>query len=182
MKMKNYIKWLSVVLAIGLGGCVTTENPQSVVKLTDMQSVALCRDDEQAKKTEKRITAEYGFQRFAKNSYHPVLDERLFGHKIRVIELGDTYNKIYAEGNPREFGHHFGLLLEDVTCDKKSCQAPIAEGQTLHIYKFKLKKSKDTTVMECTKPLITVEELDTDAGIDVDGNTLIENIDSDKSS
>ncbi len=145
MNMQNGMKWLSVMLAIGLGGCVTTKQPEPVVKITDMQSISLCRTDEQAQKTEKRITAEYGFQRFAKDSYHPVLEERLFGHKVRVIELGETYNKIYAEGNPKEFGHHFGLLLDGVTCDKKSCQAPIAEGQTLHIYKFKLKKSKDTT-------------------------------------
>ncbi len=182
MNRKNYMKWLSmglsVALAIGLGGCVSTESLEPVV--TDMQSIALCRSDEQAKKTEKRITAEYGFQRFAKDSYHPVLEERLFGHKIRVIELSDTKNKIYAEGNPKEFGHHFGLLLENVTCDKKSCQAPIAEGQTLHIYKFKLKKSKDTTVMECTKPLITEEELGIDA--DTDSNTSAENTDSGKSS
>ncbi len=163
MNVKNYIKWLSVVLAVGLSGCATTEFPNSA-NVTDMQSIALCRTDEQAKKTEKRITAEYGFQRFAPDSYHPVLDERLFGHKIRVIELGKTKNKVYAEGNPKEFGHHFGLLLDSVTCDKKGCQAPIAEGQTLHIYKFKLKRSKDTTVMECIKPSITEDKVDADSG------------------
>ncbi len=165
MNTKKYMKklsvGLSVLFAMGLSGCVSTENLEPTV--TDMQSIALCHSDEQAKKTEKRITAEYGFQRFAKDSYHPVLEERLFGHKIRVIELGETHNKIYAEGNPKEFGHHFGLLLDGVTCEEKSCQAPIAEGQTLHIYKFKLKKSKDTTVIECTKPIITEEDIGTDS-------------------
>ncbi len=148
-KRKQSIAFLSLVVAIsGLGGCAVDSDAG---QLTDMQSIALCRSDQQAQETEKRITAEYGFKSFAKIAYRPMLDQSLFGHKIRVVELSAERNKLYAAGNPREFGHHFGLIIKDVSCDRKSCQAPINAEQTLHIYSVHLKKAKDTSVIECTK-------------------------------
>lgn len=140
-----------------LGGCVLTNSEQP--QLTEMESIALCRSDEQAIQAEKKITAEYGFKRFAEGTYRPVLDHYLFGHEIRVIELGEKSNKIYAAGNPREFGHHFGWLLKEVTCEAGSCQALITENQTLHIKKVNLKKAKDTTVIECTKPVANNDKI-----------------------
>ncbi len=146
---------LSTILlfSISLGGCVS--NNYKVSKLTDMQSIALCQTDEQALQVEKRITAEYGFKRFSKKTYRPMLEQSLFGHRIRVVELGTVENKLYIAGNPKEFEHHFGLLLKNISCEKNSCQAPINDEQTLHIYKVNLKKAKDTTVIECTKPKVT---------------------------
>lgn len=142
---------LSVVFS--LSGCTLTNFHSN--SLSDMQSLALCRSGEQAQQAEKRVTAEYGFRRFAKNTYRPILEQCLFGHEIRVIELGEQRNKLYVAGNPREFGHHFRLLLKEVNCDEKSCQALLPDNQTLHIYKVGLKKAKDTTVIECTKPKTT---------------------------
>ncbi len=142
---QSLIVCLSVVL---LGGCSSVKT----IQYSDMESLALCQSDEQAQKMEKRITAEYGFKRFAKNTYRPVIPTTLFGHEVRVIELKEKTNKLYVAGNPKEFGHHFKWLLGEVSCDKKTCQAPIDKDKTLRIYNFKLKKAKDTTVIECTKP------------------------------
>ncbi len=164
MKTKLNQSYLAILLGffiLQLTGCITT--PKNLTsKLQDMESIALCHTDEQALDVEKRIMAEYGFKRFAKNTYRPVVDATLFGHKIRVIELGKEQNKVYVAGNPKEFGHHFTWLLTDVSCDEKSCQAPINDGQTLHIYKFKLRKTKDTTIIECTKPMPLADDTDTD--------------------
>lgn len=134
-----------------LSACTLTNSSNITTQLDEMQSIALCQHDELALRAEEKITAEYGFKRFAKNTYRPVLEHRLFGHDIRVVELGDHYNKLYAAGNPHEFGHHFTWILKSVHCQKDSCQAPINDTQTLHIYKPAIKKAKDTTVIECTK-------------------------------
>lgn len=138
---------LSVLL---LNGCAFSHYRTS--QFTDMERIALCQGDKKTQAIEKKITAEYGFKRFTKDTYRPVLDRYLFGHQVRVIELGKQRNKLYVAGNPREFGHHFKWLLKEVNCDKKGCQAPLSQKQTLHIYKINLKKAKDTTVIECTKP------------------------------
>ncbi|MGY0399224.1 MAG: hypothetical protein ACWIPH_04675 [Ostreibacterium sp.] len=149
--MKTIILVGSVVL---MEGCTTADVTDKIEKntYTDMQSIALCQINEQANMVENKITAEYGFKRFAKNTYRPVLDYTLFGHEVRIIELNPTTTKIYAAGNPTEFGHHFNWLIKNVVCENNSCQAPIGDNQTLHIYKANIRKSKDTTIIECTKP------------------------------
>lgn len=148
--------WVVPVTAVlFISGCASLERTS---KYTDMQSIALCQVDKKARAAEKKITAEYGFKRFAENTYRPVLDHSLFGHEIRVIELGEKGNKLYVAGNPKEFGHHFGWIMNDVKCENNSCQAPIGKDQTLHIYKARNKKAKDTVVVECTKPTLANEQ------------------------
>lgn len=135
-------------LSLIMTGC------SSYLKLTpleDMESVALCREDAQGIKATTAITAEYGFKRFADNTFTPLIDQRLFGHKIRLVTITEQMNKLYVAGAPQEFGHHFGWLLKSVECDKNQCQAPIGKQQTLKIYKSKNKKSKNTTILECNK-------------------------------
>lgn len=133
-----------------LVACATGQIPQQPV-LDEMQVVALCQQSPQAISIESKIAAEYGFKRFAENTYRPVVEQRLFGHDVRVIELSNMDNKLYVAGNPLEFGHHFQRLLPDIACEKNTCQAPLGSGQSLFIYKVNHKKSKDTTVIECTK-------------------------------
>lgn len=138
--------WLTLLLA--LVGCAATDRQ---VPLSDMQAFALCRDTQQAQQVEKQIAAEYGFQRFAPGAYQPRLEQRLFGHEIRVVELGQTFNKLYVAGHLPEFQYNFGTILPHLVCDADNCQAPLDNGQSLLIYKPALKKSKDTVVIECSK-------------------------------
>lgn len=120
--------------------------------LTPMEATSLCQDNEQTRAIKEKITAEHGFKRFSKNTYRPVTEQYLFGHAVRVVELKPQMNKLYVAGNPSEFEHHFRQVIPEITCIKHSCQAPINDLQTLHIYKAKTRKSKDTTVVECTHP------------------------------
>lgn len=138
------------VLATGLflTGCASNIKPMT---LTDMQAFALCRPNQQAQDTEKAIMAEYGFKKFAKNTYSPVIEKRLLGHKIRLIVINDRFNILYVSGEPEEFKHHFAYLLKEITCNNGICNAPINKEQTLKFYKAKIKKSKYTTVLECNK-------------------------------
>ena len=136
-------------VAMLLTGCATTT--QTISAKDDMEQLALCQTSDQSISIESKIKAEYGFRRFAEDTYKPVLEYRLFGHEVRVIELGETMNKIYAAGNPLEFGHHFQTLLPEISCEDNTCQAPIGTEQSLFIYKADSKKTKDTTVIECTK-------------------------------
>lgn len=139
-----------VCAVISLTGCAFTASPFANVT-DEMQAVTLCQKSELNTQIESKIKAEYGFKRFAKNTYRPVIEHQLFGHEVRVVELSDSANKVYAAGNPLEFGQHFRELLPEITCDNNACQAPLGNGQSLFISKLDLKKSKDTTVIECTK-------------------------------
>lgn len=144
-----------------LEGCASSKNtdqntPQKnnankPVVLEEIESLVLCKQNDQGITIESKVKAEYGFKRFAKNAFRPIASQRLFGHEVRVVEFSEDGNKIYVAGNPLEFGHHFKPLLPDITCADNTCQAPLDNGQSLLIYKAKLKKSKDTTVIECTK-------------------------------
>ncbi len=138
-----------LVTVATVSGCAL----QGPVQYSDMQSIALCKESKQAQQTEAKITAEYGFRRFAENTYRPVLEYRLFGHEVRVIELNPTNNKLYVAGSPPELGYNFKALLPSIVCENNTCQAPLGDSRTLSIYKFKNKKAKDTTVVECSKPL-----------------------------
>lgn len=140
----------TAALVMMITGC--TLNNYSTADYTEMQSIALCQVSEKATLTEGKITAEYGFRRFAKNTYRPVLEYRLFGHEVRVIELNPQQNKLYVAGNLPELAHHVKTLLPEIVCEANNCQAPINDLQTLYIYKPKNKKSKNTVVIECTKP------------------------------
>lgn len=162
--MPTFRKFERLSLALGLvctflivGGCVADTPPRHsmihATALEEMEALALCRQDDQGVTIESKIKAEYGFKRFAENTFRPVVERRLFGHEVRVVEFTNSGNKIYAAGNPLEFGHHFKWLLSDLTCVDNTCQAPLDDGQSLLIYKVQLKKSKDTAVIECTKPI-----------------------------
>ncbi|PIE44613.1 MAG: hypothetical protein CSA45_06130 [Gammaproteobacteria bacterium] len=137
--------------AAWLSACtLTAAQPPAITD--DMQLLALCRSSAQSVSLESKIRAEYGFKRFAKNTYRPIVEQRLFGHEVRVIEITGTGNKLYVAGNPLEFGHHFKTrLLPELACESNTCQAPLGNGQSLFIYKINQKKAKDTTVIECTK-------------------------------
>lgn len=117
---------------LNLSGCASTPQ-QQFINLTDIQAVSLCQVNEQALEIEQKITAEHGFKRFAKNTYRPIVEQLLFGHQVRVINLEPTATKVYVAGNPLEFGHHFSALIPNISCANNSCQAPINEQQTLHI-------------------------------------------------
>lgn len=152
MKLHQH-RFLTLLLGlpiIGLGGCAAF-NTDKTPELDEMQMIALCKQDDQGITIESKIKAEYGFKRFAENTYRPVIERRLFGHKVHIIEFSDEGNKIYAAGDPLEFGDHFKWLLSNVMCAGSTCQAPLDNGQSLLIYKAKVKKSKNTTVIECTK-------------------------------
>lgn len=136
-------------LPLLLAACTT--NQQVATPLTAMQSIALCQATEQAISQEKKIIAEDGFKRFARHTYRPTVEQRLFGHKIRIISIEPMKNKVYIEGQPREFQHHFSTVLDNIVCAKNYCQAAINGQQTIYIRKPTIKKSKGTTVVECTK-------------------------------
>lgn len=144
--MKNFI-YLPLLL---LTGC-SLHNSQIVGELTDMQSFALCQTTDQAKNQKEKILAEYGFKRFAKNTYRPLLKQRLLGHEIRVITIEPNKHKLYVAGNPKEFQHHFSYTLKGIECKNNICQAKIDDFTQLHMHKPKIKKAKDTTVIECTR-------------------------------
>ncbi len=153
---------LSAVLlglgAVCLSAC-TLNTAKPPVIMDDMQLLALCRSSAQSVSLESKIRAEYGFKRFAKNTYRPIVEQRLFGHEVRVIEIADTGNKLYVAGNPLEFGHHFKTtLLPELACESNTCQAPLENEQSLFIYKVNQKKAKDTTVIECTKMYATAPQ------------------------
>ncbi len=149
MTHNHHTYFIAALAVLGLGGCAN--NVTSTPPLTDMQAVALCRNSEQALQTEKKVTAEYGYRQFAPDAYRPRLEQQLFGHQIRVIEIKPNINKLYVAGHLSEFAHHFRQLLPDLTCEGNACQAPLANEQSLIIYKPKIKKAKNTTVIECTK-------------------------------
>lgn len=152
MTQPRYLSFIFIVSALSLlSACVTTEPQTRYIISDEMQRLALCQSNEQSISLESKIRAEYGFKRFAKNTYRPVIAQQLFGHEVRVIEINDNANKLYVAGNPQEFRHHFQSQLPDISCENKNCQAPLNNGQSLFIYKANHKKSKDTTVIECTK-------------------------------
>ncbi len=148
MTCNHHRFFIAALAVLGLSGCANLNDSHP---LTDMQAIALCRGDAQALETEKKITAEYGYRQFAANAYRPQLEQQLFGHQIRVIEVNSTMNKLYVAGHLSEFAHHFGQILPDLVCEENDCQAPLSNGQSLIIYKPKIKKAKNTTVIECTK-------------------------------
>lgn len=146
---------LSTFLVL-LGGCANLRLSQqslAMSSLEEMEAFALCQTSEQGITAENKVRAEYGFKRLAGGAYRPVIKRRLFGHEIRVVELNPEGNKIYASGEPQEFIYNFKQLLPEISCEGDTCQAPLANAQSLLIYKAKFKKTKDTTVIECTKPL-----------------------------
>lgn len=138
-----------LVFLVSLSGCTVRQQPIQVTD--DMQQVILCQHSDASIRIESKIKAEYGFKRFAKNTYRPVVEQHLFGHQVRVVEISDSGNKLYVAGNPLEFGHHFRQLLPHISCETNACQAPLGNGQSLFIYKANHRKAKDTTVIECTK-------------------------------
>lgn len=148
MKKSFFKNATLLLLGILASGCTSNIIP---LQLTDMEAFALCRDTEQGKNTEKAIKAEYGFKRFNDNTYSPVVDKTLVGHKIRMVIINDKFNILYVTGEPSQFAHHFQYLLKEIQCENEMCQAPINKAQTLKFYKAKIKKSKYTTVMECNK-------------------------------
>lgn len=141
------------LLPLLLAGC-TMNNSQIIQPLDDIESIALCQSTEQAANYEKKITAEHGFKRFAHHTYRPLLKQRLFGHRVRVITLDPNKNTLYVAGDPLEFQHHFSTVLQNIVCANSTCQATINEQQTLYIHKPLTKKAKKTTVIECTKAVI----------------------------
>lgn len=142
-----------LALPLLFGGCASVEEkPQEVVKLPPIQQIAQCDVTEDALAFEKQITAEHGFKRFTKNSYIPVVGETLIGHEVRIINLEPTGNKIYVAGKPSEMAHHLKPFYPNMSCLDDHCQAQINSTQTLYIYLAEVKKAKDTTVIECTKP------------------------------
>ncbi len=153
MKEKN-IKTVIILgfaagLSWGLSGCADARN---VSKLEEIESLALCKQDAQGEMIASKVRAEYGFKRFAENAYRPVLDHQLFGHALRVVEFTDNTNKLYVAGTPSELAYNFKRLLPRLSCEQDSCQAPLKNGQSLLIYKAPVKKIKNTTVVECTRP------------------------------
>lgn len=140
-------------LSLFLAGCSLNNSQITTSSLTDMQSIALCQSTKQAAEQEKKIIAEYGFKRFARQTYRPQLKQRLFGHEIRIVSIEPTKNILYVAGNPLEFQHHFSAVLDNIVCANDTCQASIDEQKTLYIHKPSTKKSKDTTVIECTKAI-----------------------------
>ncbi|PID63655.1 MAG: hypothetical protein CR974_01475 [Gammaproteobacteria bacterium] len=143
--------WFALII-LGLGGCATDHNPIRA-KLTEIESLALCQDDAQGEMIASKVRAEYGFKRFADNAFRPVLAHKLFGHELRVIELSEAGNKLYVAGNPSELAYNFRRLLPELSCEQAACQAPLDNGKNLLLYKANVKKSKDTTVVECTRPV-----------------------------
>ncbi len=151
MTQRHLLPAVFLGLSAGLLSACTL-SAQAPAITDDMQLLALCQSSEHSVSLESKIRAEYGFKRFAKNTYRPIVEQRLFGHEVRVIEITDTGNKLYVAGNPLEFGHHFkSRLLPELACESNTCQAPLGNGQSLFIYKINQKKAKDTTVIECTK-------------------------------
>lgn len=144
---------LSVALPLLFIGCANVEKPQSETPpLPLIQQIAQCDVSESALAFEKQISAEHGFRRFTKNSYRPVVGEELSGHEVRIINLEPTGNKIYVAGKPSEMAHHLKPFYPNLSCLEDRCQAQINAAQTLYIYLAEVKKAKDTTVIECTKP------------------------------
>ncbi len=141
-------KYLTIPFFFLLTGCIST----NTVKTPDMLRLAMCSADKETADFEQEIYAEHGFKRFTKNTYKPVIERTLLGHQVRVINLEPTGNIIYVSGTPQELGNHFkSYVLPTLECSDKTCQGKINENQTIHIYKAKTKKTKDTTVIECTK-------------------------------
>lgn len=147
-RQKKILLGLACILTLGLTGCASHLKQ---LRLTDMEALALCRPNQQGLQTENRIKAEYGFKQFADNTYSPMVNQELFGHRIHLVVLNDRYNIIYVSGEPNEFAHHFGYLLKAISCHHGVCQAPVNKKQTVKFYKAKIKKSKYTTVVECNK-------------------------------
>ncbi len=163
MKYYHYLGLLGLFVSL-LSGCASNEVEVTKPQLDEMESLILCKDDAQGVTIISKVKAEYGFKRFAKNTYRPVLERRLFGHDVRVIEFSEDSTKVYAAGTPAEFVYNLKDLLPDITCEKDTCQAPLENGQSLLVYKpggkknqpirhkLKAKRVKDTTILECTRP------------------------------
>ncbi len=155
--MKDHYRRIGVALGLvwGLGGCAAdapTRPSANTSTLEEIEALALCKQDAQGEMIASKVRAEYGFKRFAENAFRPVLDHKLFGHALRVVEFTDNTNKLYVAGAPSELAYNFKRLLPRLSCEQNSCQAPLAGGQSLLIYKAPIKKIKDTTVIECTRP------------------------------
>ncbi len=147
MKYKSQLS-ISGMLTLLLAGCVS---PSPFAHLDDMETFILCQSTPKGEAIEEKISAEYGFKRFADNAYKPIIDQRLFGHEIRVVEMSDSINKVYVAGQPMEFAYNLRQLLPDIVCKDDICNALLSETQSLRVYRPSVSKSKDTTVIECTK-------------------------------
>ncbi len=146
---KQILKLVSISGVLFLSSCATYNNKYSNLEKTTQ--LALCVATPEMLEFERNILIERGFRRVSKNSFAPVIAQNIFGHKIRVINLESKFTKIYVSGNPVELEYNFKRIVPSISCENNSCQATINNKQTLHIYKSKARKTKDTSIIECTK-------------------------------